>query len=99
MGERCAGWFLQRRGAAVLERNIRVTDGEIDLLVELDGLRIAVEVKTIVGAGDPLGRIDAHKRDVVYRSAAALDGRIDRVDAIGVELFDDHVAIRWVPSL
>ncbi len=83
----------------MLERNIRVTDGEIDLLVELDGLRIAVEVKTIVGAGDPLGRIDAHKRDVVYRSAAALDGRIDRVDAIGVELFDDHVAIRWVPSL
>ncbi len=99
IGEQCAAMFLQRRGAAVVDRNVRVDGGEIDLLVELDGSIIAIEVKTIVGAGDPLERIDTHKREVVYRSVAGLGRRIDRVDAIAVQLFDDHVAVRWVPYL
>ncbi|MCH8985970.1 MAG: YraN family protein [Acidobacteria bacterium] len=99
IGERFAAEFLVRRGASVLHRNLRVSGGEIDLVVKHRGVTIAVEVKTIVGRGDPLDRIDAHKRDVVYRSVAAAKVPIQRVDAIGVQLFPDRVAIRWVQHL
>ncbi len=45
-GESQAADYLARQGFTLLERNVRTPYGEIDLVVEKDGLVIFVEVKT-----------------------------------------------------
>ena len=45
-GERTAENFLQEHGYRIMERNYRYSRGEIDLIVEKEGLLIFVEVKT-----------------------------------------------------
>jgi putative endonuclease len=46
-GERCAERFLRRKGLAVLDRNFRVPEGEIDIVAaDSDGAVVFVEVKT-----------------------------------------------------
>ena len=44
-GENAAEAYLVARGAKVRERNFRTRAGEIDLIVELDGCIVFVEVK------------------------------------------------------
>ncbi len=45
-GERAAADYLASRGYRIVARNIRTPYGEIDLIVEKDGLTIFIEVKT-----------------------------------------------------
>jgi putative endonuclease len=46
LGERLAEEHLLAQGARLLERNYRREHGEIDLLLDLEGELVAVEVKT-----------------------------------------------------
>ena len=46
VGESVAAQFLHRRGAIIVDRNVRVGRDEIDLVIRIDGDRAAVEVKT-----------------------------------------------------
>ena len=48
-GESVAAHFLERRGAAVVRRNLRVDQDEIDLVVRIGRTLIAIEVKTGIG--------------------------------------------------
>ncbi len=45
-GESQAAGYLARQGFVLLERNVRTPYGEIDLVVEKEGLVVFVEVKT-----------------------------------------------------
>jgi len=45
-GERRAAWFYRLRGYRIVERNLRMRGGEIDLIVRRGGLLVFVEVKT-----------------------------------------------------
>lgn len=99
LGEAVAAAFLQARGASILARNVRVGRGEIDLMVLIDGQRVAVEVKatTSESVGDPIDHFDEEKQ----RQVRALAGRQDvfRIDYVGVELSSSGVTIRWLPEV
>ncbi len=97
-GEDVAAGFLARRGARVVKRNVTVGRGEIDLVVELGGVRTAVEVKTVVGeAADPTQAFTAAKAAQVRRLAGALEPAAHRVDLITVRLGPSGVTVRWTP--
>lgn len=78
-------------------RNLRVGSGELDLIVRLEGDRVAVEVKTVSGDAEPLDAYDRAKHDQV-RDLAAIAG-CDRVDVVGVRVSEVGVEIRWLPAV
>ncbi len=97
IGEDIAAAFLARRGAAIVDRNLRVGRGEIDLLVELGGQRIAVEVKTATTrSARPEESFDDQKEHLVRRAAEGLDPPVWRVDLVAVVLTGSGVTVRWV---
>jgi putative endonuclease len=97
-GEVLASRFLERRGAVVLDRNVRVGRDEIDLVVRIEGHTVAVEVKTGLGRGTrPWENFDDEKNARIRRAAQALS--IRRIDLIAVEMANDGVTILWLPGV
>ncbi len=81
----------------MVARNVAVSGGEIDL-VAFDGrTRVAVEVRTVTGAYDPIDAIDPAKRRRV-RALASRAGA-SRVDFVGVGLRESSIDIHWLPGL
>lgn len=70
-GERAAETFLVRRGAKILQRNMRCPLGEIDLIARMDGFLCFIEVKSrSSGAfGPPAGAVGRTKRAHIVRAA------------------------------
>ena len=97
LGEDIAATFLKRRGAVVVGRNVRVGHDEIDLIVELDGHRIAVEVKSAVVSSRPEENYDAAKEARIRRAAQA--SRIDRIDLVTVVCDRDGAVVRWLQDV
>ena len=95
-GERIAAWWLAARGLHILDRNVTVTGGEIDLIARDGTRRVAVEVRTITGGGDPIDAIDESKRSHVNSLAAGAGA--SRVDLVGVALDRDALVVHWVPG-
>jgi len=96
-GESVAAGFLERRGATVARRNLRIGSDEIDLIVLMGSALIAVEVKTGVGPDSrPWENFDAAKRGRTRRAARRLG--IRRIDLVTVEFTGDRVAVRWLPE-
>ena len=96
-GESVAARFLERRGATILDRNVRVGRDEIDLIARVRHVRVAVEVKTGLGSGTrPWENFDDAKEARVRRAARALG--IYRVDLVTVELTAEGVTVRWLPG-
>ena len=85
------------RGARILACNERVGRGELDLIVMLDGIEVAVEVKTGTGDLDPVYHFDGSKAAQV-RSLAAQRG-VYRVDYIGVVVSAGGVVVSWLPAV
>ncbi len=70
-GEQETALYLKRRGYKILERNFRVTRGEIDLVVFRNGVVAFVEVRTRKGAGpiDPLRTVTRRKQRRIVKAA------------------------------
>ncbi|NOY56478.1 MAG: hypothetical protein GXP34_10895 [Actinobacteria bacterium] len=91
-----------RHGFSIVDRNVRVGRGEIDLVVERAGTRVAVEVKSswigdrTVDGKDPLDAFDEAKATQVWSLARHLDVR--RVDLVAIAFSVEGVQIRWVPG-
>lgn len=93
-GEDRAARHLESRGYAVLDRNWRGADGELDLVVATADELVVVEVKTRRGDGygHPFEAIDERKRRRLRRLTMAwvashpelVQGRRIRIDAIGL---------------
>lgn len=93
-GEDRAARHLESDGYAVLDRNWRIRDGEIDLVVVRGDELVVVEVKTRRGElfGHPFEAIDDRKRRRLWRLAMAwiaahpdvARGRRLRIDAIAI---------------
>ncbi len=100
IGEDITAGFLERRGAVIVERNVRVGRGEIDLLIELGGERIAVEVKTGTSASArPEENFGDDKERRVRRAANDLTPPVWRVDLVTVVLTGRGATVRWVPDV
>jgi putative endonuclease len=63
-GERRAAWFYRLRGYRIVARNVRLRDGEIDLVVRRGGLLVFAEVKTrqSLNAGFGADAVDRRKK-------------------------------------
>ena len=97
-GESVAARFLQRRGATILDRNVRVGRDEIDLIARIADVRVAVEVKTGLGSETrPWENFDDVKQAKIRRAARTLG--IYRIDLVAVELTPGGVVVRWLPGV
>lgn len=80
-----------------IARNVEVDGGEIDLLMSDHARKVAVEVRTVTGEGDPIDAIDPGKR----RHVARLAGKVGagRVDFLGIGFRRWGVELHWVPGV
>lgn len=94
-GEKLSARFLQDHGLRILASNVAVDGGEIDLLADDSGTRVAVEVRTTTGHhDDPIDAVSVSKRMQVQKLARSV--RAERVDYVGVRLGTTHVDFHWV---
>ena len=73
-GEKAVADFISRQGTAIVDRNWRVKEGEIDIVAQLaDGSYAFVEVKTRTSLtyGHPLEAINSAKAHRLQRLALA----------------------------
>jgi len=90
--EQLAADYLEQRGYAVLVRNWRRPEGELDLVVSAEGLCVFVEVRSRTGTerGHALETVDARKRARVLRAARLYieeerpQAAVFRFDVVGV---------------
>ena len=92
-GEDLAAAFLGRHGVDVVDRNVAVGRGEVDIVARHGTQRVVVEVRTITGDHEPLAAFDAAKADQVSHLARRLGA--DRVDVVAIRLGSDAAEIRW----
>lgn len=78
----------------MVDRNVVVGAGEIDLIVRCGGRRVAVEVRTVRGEMRPDERFPRAKRRQVHALAGALG--VFRVDLVGVAIHPDRVEVHWL---
>ena len=71
-GERRAAWFYRLRGYRIVDRNVRLTTGEIDLVVRRGDTLVIAEVKTrqSLSAGEGFVAVDRNKRERMIRLAS-----------------------------
>lgn len=90
-GEEIAAAFLQKRGYEILDKNSRTPYGEIDLVANLGGVTVFVEVKTRTtrSFGLPEEAITPRKQAHMLAAAEhyAAERKIDswQVDVIAIE--------------
>lgn len=96
-GERLAEEYLRMSGAAILDRNWRCRDGELDIVAADSGTLVAVEVKARRSwdYGHPFEAVDAAKLGRVARLASSwarehpvahLGRRVDVIAVTGAQL-------------
>jgi putative endonuclease len=68
-GERRAAWFYRLRGYSIVDRNVRLPAGEIDLVVRRGGIVVIAEVKTrqTLIAGEGHEAVHRAKRERLIR--------------------------------
>lgn len=93
-----AAAFLQRRGARIVGRNVRVGHDEIDLLASWGDFLTAVEVKTLVG-GDPSEEFTPAKAERFRRAGRGLRPPPRRYDLVTVSLDRAGASVRWIPGV
>jgi putative endonuclease len=93
-GEEIAADYLLKRGYKVIERNLRLSFGEIDILAEKDKKIIIVEVKTVRGSGFGLAQdlVRFKKQQKLKLLGRAMEQKYPkatiRIDVIGVDYSD-----------
>ncbi|MCY3539087.1 MAG: YraN family protein [bacterium] len=99
LGEQLAADFLERRGLKILDRNVRIGRGEVDLIATDGKSRFVVEVKTGLETPDdhPRWNFTDRKADQVLSMARRLGMR--RVDLVTVAVREDGIRIDWSPRV
>ena len=92
LGENLAADFLIGKGYEILERNLDLNVGEIDLLCQKDDIIVIVEVKTLSMSSylDPIHKIDRRKQVKLRLLARVIANRYD-----GCNIRCDAVTVCW----
>ena len=71
-GENFAANYLEQRGYKILARNFKIRSAEIDIIAELDGVIIFVEVKTrsSIQHGLPVEAVNFRKQQKIIEAAS-----------------------------
>jgi putative endonuclease len=102
-GEELAARHLESMGLAILARNVRFPDGEIDVVAEEGPVVVFVEVRrrTAAGHGTAADSVTVRKRDRIVRAARRflarrrrLAGRDVRFDVVTVD--GDPPVVAWI---
>jgi putative endonuclease len=95
-GEELAAQFLVKKGYSIIDRNVRTTYGEIDLVASQGQTTVFVEVKTrtTTSFGLPEESITTRKRAHILDSAQAY---IQEHNKLGSDWRVDVIAIRKFP--
>lgn len=93
-GERIAEAVLVDRGLEVIDRNVSVGRGEIDLICRSGRDRVVVEVRSVRGELRLDERFPPAKRRQVRTLAGAVG--VYRVDLVGVAFSNKGVEIHWL---
>ncbi|HMB71669.1 MAG TPA: YraN family protein [bacterium] len=102
--EQAARYLTEELGYRLLDRNVRLAGGEIDLVLNDRGTQVFVEVKARRGAGRAAGAVTADKRRRVSRAAALWVARHGvasggcRFDVVTVEGRGPSVRLEHIPS-
>ena len=93
-GEEEAVRYLKRHGYTILERNFRITGGEIDVVAFRDGMLAFVEVRTRTGPAqfDPLESIGKRKQGRIIKAAQAY-AKYHGVEREGIGMRFDVVTV------
>lgn len=93
--------FLQRQGLVIIDRNVRIRRGEVDILADDGDCRVVVEVKTVAGrtVSIPEDAFTDEKARTVRRLASELRPRARRVDLVAVSLIDSGARVRWLRAI
>lgn len=75
LAEYVATWYLRSRGYRLVSRNVRMSSGEIDVIVEKRGVVVVVEVKSRDELRDSLESVDWRKRNRIIQSFKEWLGR------------------------
>lgn len=92
LGEDLAAEFLLKLGYKIVERNLRVTFGEIDILAEDKKTIVIIEVKTVRGEGFGLAQelVRYKKQEKLKLLGRFMEQqypkRSIRIDVIGVDI-------------
>ncbi len=79
-GEGAAARYLEDEGYEVIKRNFRTKSGEIDIIAEIDGCIVFVEVKTRKSSrfGEPSEYVDFRKQQRIHNAAAVYADSVNR---------------------
>ncbi|MEI6499261.1 MAG: YraN family protein, partial [bacterium] len=98
-GESLAVEYLVSRGYKILERNLNLNVGEIDILAREKNITVIVEVKTVRGTnyGPAKGYVNLKKQHKLKLLALELGQKYKlnhiRIDVIGIDLSDPETPI------
>jgi putative endonuclease len=93
-GERTTALYLEQRGYRIIDRNVRLKAGEIDIVADHDGCLVLVEVRVrrSASAGTALESVGPRKQERLRRLslefAAGLGGppRSVRIDVVAISI-------------
>jgi putative endonuclease len=103
-GEQIATDFIEKLGYKVLERNLRLFCGEIDILAEDKGTIVIIEVKTVKGSGFGSAQelVRYKKQKKLKLLGCAIEQQYPnhsiRIDVIGVHLYEDPPRVEHLIS-
>lgn len=104
IGEDIAAQYLEEKGYKILDRNVVLPYGEIDILARQKNTIIIVEVKTVRGAGFGLAQdlVRFKKQNKLRLLARGVcqqyPSKTIRIDVIGVDLFTNPPEIEHIES-
>jgi len=104
LAERLAAWLLRLKGYQVIDRNLTLPQGEIDLLVRRGDILAVVEVKQRPDLAAALDAVSPRQRARLQRAALALLARRPdlgrcqiRFDIVAVTPWPRHLVDAWRP--
>lgn len=87
---------MSSHGLKILESNVSLPDGEIDLLAMDGGTTVAIEVRTTSRGGDPIDAVGYPKRSRVKQLAAEVGA--SRSDFLGIRVAEHGIDFHWVQN-